>query len=368
MELVWEGLFYSASGYADAARSYALALREANVRIRIRPLDAARTSCLSGSETQLFREMQETRVSPFAPYIQHIQPQHYTVESAGRAVLRIGYTVFETDRIPHHWTAYCNQKDEIWVPCTFNQATFADAGVIREQIHVLPHAIDTQRFRPDVCPLPLPYRYGFQFLSLFHFQRRKGWDVLLRAYLRAFRSTDDVCLILKTTGEHIEESLRELIEEECGSNAIPALQLNTETLPREKMPALFAAADCFVLPSRGEGFGLPIAEAMACGLPVITTDWGGVRDFVSEQNGYSVHVEKLVPPDDWFCAMTKADTTHRWAEPDVDHLCALLRHVYEHREEARAKGQAARTTIEEQFSYAQVAERIRNRLAAAIPV
>jgi hypothetical protein len=75
----------------------------------------------------------------------------------------------------------------------------------------------------------------------------------------------------------------------------------------------------------------------------------------------------MVPPDDWFCKMTDADATHRWAEPDVEHLSSLLRHVYEHRDEARAKGQAGRRTIKEQFSYARIAERICTRLTTAIP-
>jgi glycosyltransferase involved in cell wall biosynthesis len=64
----------------------------------------------------------------------------------------------------------------------------------------------------------------------------------------------------------------------------------SEHLPSHLMPALYAAADCFVLPTHGEGWGLPTMEAMAMGLPVITTNWGGSTEFVTRDTGYLLDV------------------------------------------------------------------------------
>jgi glycosyltransferase involved in cell wall biosynthesis len=61
------------------------------------------------------------------------------------------------------------------------------------------------------------------------------------------------------------------------------------------IPRLYAAVDCFVLPTRGEGWGLPIFEAMAMGLPVIATNWSGQVDFMNENNAFPIRVDKLVP-------------------------------------------------------------------------
>lgn len=107
-----------------------------------------------------------------------------------------------------------------------------------------------------------------------------------------------------------------------------------EVLPYHQTGALFRSADCFVLASHGEGWGLPILEAMACGLPAIATDWSGPRDFMNETNAYPVQVERIVPA----AVKNPVYSGFGWAEPSHEHLRQLMRYVFEHPDEARAKG------------------------------
>lgn len=362
MELVWDGLFFSPSGYAEAARSYVQALTRAGVKVRVTPRDQPIPEMpLPPDMVELIHGLREQEVSPDAPIIQHSQPPYFRLGQGDERRLRIGYTVFETDQIPASWVWPCNAMSEIWVPCEQNRDSFARSGVREQNIHVIPHAIDTERFRPGLEGLSIADNRSFQFLSIFQWQWRKGWDLLLGAYLEAFGPDDDVSLIVKT-GPEVEGYLEAAVKAAAEGSRTPRIVLDTSTLPLRLIPRLYASADCFVLPFRGEGFGLPIAEAMACGLPVITTRWGGPPDYVTEETGYLLDVREFVPPDPAYCQGTDADSRHRWAEPDGDQLVQIMRHVFEHREEARLKGARGREAVMARLSYAVIARKIQSRI------
>src|ERR1051326_2454769 len=135
----------------------------------------------------------------------------------------IGYTMFETDRIDPNWARACNAMDEIWVPTEFNRQTFAASGVDPARLHVMPLGLDVEQYDPiRVQPLELRDRAGFNFLSVLEWNKRKGYDVLLRAYASEFTIDDDVALYVRTYGyadaghaEWGESELREYFLSQC---------------------------------------------------------------------------------------------------------------------------------------------------------
>jgi glycosyltransferase involved in cell wall biosynthesis len=103
---------------------------------------------------------------------------------------------------------------------------------------------------------------------------------------------------------------------------------------------------------------MPVIEAMACGLPVIATDWSAHRDFMNEANAYPLPVDGLVPAQ----AKCPYYTGFRWAEPSYFHLRRLMRHVSEHQSEARAKGEWASRDVRQNWTWQQGASKIVARL------
>ena len=129
----------------------------------------------------------------------------------------------------------------------------------------------------------------------------------------------------------------------------PPVILLDEAIPQAELPSLYKAADAFVLPTRGEGWGRPVMEAMAMGLPAIVTNWSGTTAFISDATAYPLPYELKAAP---------TGEHHYWAEPSVDALRRLMRRVVSRRDEARAVGEAARRHVAAHYSQAAVADRI----------
>jgi len=209
----------------------------------------------------------------------------------------------------------------------------------------------------DWLPAPLAGEAAMTFLHVSSCFPRKGVDILLAAWYRTFSANDHVQLILKTFPNPHHDIETELAKyRRLYPQGAPVYLINTD-LDAGAVRALYCRADALVAPSRGEGFGLPMAEAMWCNVPVITTGSGGQRDFCTHETAWLIDY-------DYARARTHmGQFASVWVEPKVEHLAELMAEFAERKQRGELydwtyrRRQAARTLVEQEHSWAAVARR-----------
>jgi GT2 family glycosyltransferase len=270
---------------------------------------------------------------------------------------RVGFTMLEVDGFPEEWVRQANEMDEIWVPTRFNKEGFEASG-LKRPIHTIPLGVDTNYFHPAVQAYPNPTG-EYVFLSNFEWGERKEPWLLLKAFNGVFSAREPVRLVCKIINKdpavRVREEIRKLELQEGGGKI--SFLFNRE-FPYYQLGSFYRSADCYISAGRGEGWDMPLMEAMACGLPSIATDWGAHTEFVHPGIAFPLRARRTIP------AVAKCPYYEgfQWADPDPDHLRHLLRHVYENREEARRVGEAAACEMAEKWSWEQSAQKILSRL------
>lgn len=347
-DVLWNSVVHQPLGYAVQSRKLMAAMHFAGLKVAYR-------NAYGGADRPtrdlLLDDLLQRRPAKRSPQVSFCQADAFA--GNGR---KVGWSMLEVTGLPSKWVEGCNRMDEVWVPASFNVETFRRSGVT-VPIHVMPLGVDIDYYHPRITGFRPSSR--FTFLSVFEWGERKAPEVLLRAFAQEFKQAEDVLLILSIFNRDptvdVEVEVRKL---SLRPSAPIAILVNPE-LATYQMGSLYRSADCFVLPSRGEGWGMTALEAMACGLPVIATGWGGPADFLHDDVGY---------PLDWSLVPAQARCPYyagfEWAEPDFEHLRFLMRQVVDDPALAALKGQAAALEVAARYSWDDAARRVRERLLA----
>ena len=250
-----------------------------------------------------------------------------------------------------------------------NVEAFAGAGVVKP-VELLRYGVD-QRF---LNPGKLRYFFSgkkmppFKFLSVFDWIYRKGYHILIRAFWEEFTRRDGVCLVIKTGFGRPQVTRKKILEEigrlknllnPCKDRA--PIYLLTGEVPPEDMVNLYRSSQCFVLPSRGEGAGLPFLEAGSLGMPVIATGWGGQTDFLGPENSFPVNYSLTPVPVQGHCPYYQPDQL--WACPDVSDLRKKMRWVVENYNMSLERGRRLRELVLSNYTWEKAAQDVVKSLA-----
>jgi glycosyltransferase involved in cell wall biosynthesis len=295
------------------------------------------------------------------PPTKHLPP-HMPLPGTTKLYL-IGRTMFETDGIPNGWAKRLNAMDEVWVPTAWNRETFIAHGVDPKKIQIVGEPVDVDFYSPSVEPLFLS-NTRTKFLSVFKWETRKGWNILLEAFFKEFQQDESVELHIVTAPFHpdtkksFQQSIREFSDLHFPNvTNLPKVMLRTDVSTPD-MPRLYKSVDCLVIPSRGEGWGRPHVEAMSMELPVIASNWSGNTEFMKEKNSFLLPINGLVAVQDgaW------KDSGMKWADPSTEELRKLLRFVYENPGVAKGRGIIARQDMIEKYHPKVISELIFHHL------
>jgi glycosyltransferase involved in cell wall biosynthesis len=363
-KLNWYGPVNEDLGYGVASIGFVKALEHAGKKVHFSPTEPIAEQAHVIKKNNLGATIHENKFDPAASSVYMSIAPHF--ESFRSKKKMIGFTMLENDQIPQEWVESINHLDACLTPSTWGVEVFKKSGV-KVPVYAQPLGVDTTIFNPLVAKNPQMKAFDnhYKFLAIGKFENRKGYDQLFRAFAEEFGDRNDVVLFVMADNPFTGVGPLQIMAH-IGESRLPARPqivpigrfdpATGKSRTRQEVAAVVAGCDAFVLPSRGEGWGLPYAEAMACGLPTIGTAWSAMPDFMNDDVAYMIdstglEVTKNNLAQHWFEGGS-------WATPNYDSLKKHMRYVFENRDEARKKGMRAAKHICDNFSNEAVGKKL----------
>ncbi|TCL59378.1 glycosyl transferase family 1 [Kineothrix alysoides] len=268
----------------------------------------------------------------------------------------IAYWLWELEEFPDRWLPCIQTVDEIWTPSEFISNSLRKKT--NKPVITVPYVIETVQsdyFDREYFCLP---EDKFLFLTMYDFisiSERKNPAAVIDAYIKAFpEENKDVGIVIKVN--HAEDKKLEKLKDRLKD--YKNVYFITTNLTRLQVDSLIYVSDVLVSLHRSEGFGLPLAEAMALGKPVIATNWSASKEFMDEESACLVDyklikLEKTIGP---------YEKGNYWADADTEHAAYYMKRLWENKEYRETTGTNAQSYIKENLSYECAAGIMKNRL------
>ncbi|MHA1868735.1 MAG: glycosyltransferase [Candidatus Heimdallarchaeaceae archaeon] len=165
---------------------------------------------------------------------------------------------------------------------------------------------------------------------------RGGVQYAIRAFCEEFKKDEPVELFIKFNPTYINpQQIPQFLDNLKLPKDRPSLRINCGNLSDKQLNDLYNQGDCYLCPTRAEAFDLGSIEAMATGLPVITTNYGGQIEHMDKSCAWFINYKLQEVKEDISYEEVK------WAVPDMGHLKKIMRYVFEHQKETKEKGKKA---------------------------
>lgn len=362
MNVAYLGPLLDYSGYGEANRHAVMALEAANVCVVGQLVNYTSDAADFGEIGKKVGELIE-RKDDYRIKIMHTTPDQFK-RHMEKGKYHIAHFFWETDKVPEQFAEGLRDVDEIWTGSEANLKAIRAAGV-QTPTYIYPQATETKRDWGE--PYDLDGFDGLLFYSIFEWIDRKNPEALLRAYYEEFQNGENVGLLIKSYFRDFTLRNKNMISQHAKKlkedyNGKAPVFIYKELMDRKQINRIHKTGDVFVSAHRGEGWGVPQVEAMLAGNPIISTNYGGVHEYLKDDRTAMLAPYKMIPVSGMSHSRTWYAPDQNWADVDVEVLRGLLRHAYDSAEYRAQLGRNGRLFAARRFNFARVGKVMADRL------
>jgi len=328
----------SCTGYGTAAKDYALALDSVGADVSFRPVDSNISRWFTPEDQASLKKLRNKEIlSKDVVQVFHFIPDTQRRYTYKRRKKTVGFATIETDRAPSHWLKYLKSNSLVVAPSQFCYDTFdkKDLNLVN-----IPHCLNTDYWHPRT---PVKNK-RYTFMAIGAWRRRKGWLELCEAW------------------EGMEDCDLKIVTDLKDKASIKFGKFNNVSYHSkiQDMASFMSTADCVVSPTLGEGFGYVGAQALALEIPLITTDWSGVKEYANKDTACMIPVESME-------AKSMMDNLFQfkgcsWPVISPDVIRVKMRDVQRNHTFYKKKAQRGCNIVRDSLSYACVGNSFRQAL------
>lgn len=353
------------SGYGECSRHYIGAMLAAKINLTCRIPKYTKEQSDYDELGKLAVSLEDKELN-YGVVIIHTTPDQFRKYKEDNKY-NIGMCFWETDTIPPDFAQGCMHMDEIWTGSEFNKQAIINAGVDKP-VYIIPEAIDANMDTTKIKPYKSIADKTFAFYSIFEWTERKNPDALLRAYWQEFTEKDDVSLVIKTYLDDFSVAKRREISQaigsiktQCNLDYYAPVYLYRDLMNRNQIYRFHKSFDCFISTHRGEGWGIPQMEAMLMGKPIISTNLGGIHEYLTDKKDalllpYTMTGVTNSRNSSWYLP------EQNWGQVDLADVRKAMRWVYDNKEKATKIGHNGNKIVNKEFSFEAVGSKIKKRL------
>ena len=271
----------------------------------------------------------------------------------------IQWVVFESTRIPDTIRPAIQGADQVWVPSAWGHSVLTAHGIDTDRIRIVPEGVDGARFhahgrRSRTVARPL------RFLTVGKYEQRKGIDETIEAFAKVYANQPHAELVIKSNYFANHRQKYDALHGKISDLGLDNVTLLWGEMTSAQLSDLYRACDVFVLPTRAEGWGLPLIEAVAAGMPIITTMHSGHMEFLQHVYDSVLPVAHVMTAIDCaeYCSYYPAPDNDWgvWARPDVASLVTCMQQALQQEHRLYDHAQRNSKIIRERFSWSRSAE------------